>query len=116
MGADTPKSLQNAAFYIFGKMFLLHGGVEHRSLKLSQVIRMLNPDQYVYHENGACRSKCSLVCFCSCGERYFEEKISPNVRTSKNQGNKTNHSLRATGVTELYESGIPEVIQDLGVN
>ena len=50
------------------------------------------------------------------GRDTLKKKISPNVRTSKNQGNKTNHSLRATGVTELYESGIPEVIQDLGVN
>ena len=24
------------------------------------------------------------------------------------KGNKTNHSLRATGATELYESGVPE--------
>ena len=24
------------------------------------------------------------------------------------KGNKTNHSLRATGTTELYESGVPE--------
>ena len=24
------------------------------------------------------------------------------------EGNKTNHSLRATGATQLYESGVPE--------
>ena len=51
MGVGTPKSLQNAAFYVVGKMFSLRGGVEHRSLKLSQVKRMSNSDQYVYHEN-----------------------------------------------------------------
>ena len=50
MGLDTLKSLQNAAFYIDGKMFSLRG-VEHRSLKLSQITRLSNPDQYVYHEN-----------------------------------------------------------------
>ena len=51
MGLDTLKSLQNVAFYIVGKMFSLRGGVEHRSLKLSQITRFSNPDQYVYHEN-----------------------------------------------------------------
>ena len=51
MGLDTPKSLQNAAFYVVGKMFSLRGGVEHRSLKLSQITRMSNPDQYIYYEN-----------------------------------------------------------------
>ena len=50
MGVDTPRSLQNAAFYIVGKMFSLRGGVEHRLLKLSQISRVSNPDQYVYHE------------------------------------------------------------------
>ena len=31
------------------------------------------------------------------------------------KGNKINHSLRTNGVTELYDSGIPEILQDLGV-
>ena len=35
MGVTTPKTLQNAAFYVVGKMFALRGGIEHRSLKLS---------------------------------------------------------------------------------
>ena len=51
MGLDNPKSLYNAAFYVVGRMFSLRGGTEHRSLKLSQVTRMSNPDQYVSHEN-----------------------------------------------------------------
>ena len=32
-------------------MFSLRGGAEHRSLKLSQLRRLNNPDRYVYHEN-----------------------------------------------------------------
>ena len=51
MGLDSSRSLQNAAFFIVGKMFSLRGGAEHRLLKLSQITRMANPDQYVYHEN-----------------------------------------------------------------
>jgi len=35
MGVTTPKTLQNAAFYVVGKMFALHGVIEHRSSKLS---------------------------------------------------------------------------------
>ena len=51
MSATSPKSLQNAAFYVIGKMFTLRGGVEHRSLKLSHIKRNTNPDHYVYYEN-----------------------------------------------------------------
>jgi hypothetical protein len=51
VGVDTPKSLQNASFYVVGKMFSLRGGVGHRWLNLSQVKKMSNPDQYIYHEN-----------------------------------------------------------------
>lgn len=51
LSLDTPKSLQNAAFFTVGKMFCLCGGVEHRALKLSQLKRMDNPDRYIYYEN-----------------------------------------------------------------
>ena len=37
MGLTTPRALQNAAFFIAGKMFCLCGGEEHRSLKISQL-------------------------------------------------------------------------------
>ena len=168
MGVDTPKSLQNAAFYIVGKMFSLRGGVEHRSLKLSQISRMSNPDQYVYHENvsknhnGSFKKihvKKKVVPIYACpevGERCpvkvldkYISKLPPHasehdlfylrplqvvpadpkapwyaaVPVGRDtlqkkfhlmcvqagiKGNKTNHSLRATGATELYESGVPE--------
>lgn len=42
-GLDTPVALQNAAFYVVGKMFCLRGGIEHRELKLSQFHRFPNP-------------------------------------------------------------------------
>lgn len=32
-------------------LFTLRGGIEHRSLKLSRVKRMKNPDHYEYYEN-----------------------------------------------------------------
>ena len=46
---DTPTSLQNAAFFVVGKMFCLRGGQEHRGLQLSQLKRF--KDRYVYYEN-----------------------------------------------------------------
>ena len=51
IGVNSPSSLQNAAFYVVGKMFSLRGGVEHRNLKVSQVKRYYDPDRYVYTEN-----------------------------------------------------------------
>jgi len=40
MGITRSKSLKNAAFCVVSKMFALRGGIEHWSLKLSQVKRM----------------------------------------------------------------------------
>ena len=51
MGESTPRALQNAAFFVVGKMFSLRGGAEHRNLKISQLKRQYNPDHYVYYEN-----------------------------------------------------------------
>ena len=43
VGVATPRALQNAAFLTVGKVFSLRGGVEHRSLKVSQLKRTTNP-------------------------------------------------------------------------
>ena len=53
MGTKTPKALQNATFYVVGKMFSLRGGTELRNVKISQLKRETNPDRYVYTENMA---------------------------------------------------------------
>ena len=50
MGTSTPRSLQNAAFFVVGTMFCLRGGKELRELKFSQVARHRNPDIYEYTE------------------------------------------------------------------
>ena len=50
LSLSTPKSLQNAVFYTLEKMFCLHGGVEHRTLKLSQLKQITDPDRYIYYE------------------------------------------------------------------
>ena len=50
----TPKGLSNAVFFLNGKNFALRGGMEHRSLKLSQVKRNISPQgkiRYTYTEN-----------------------------------------------------------------
>ncbi len=49
MDLNTPKGLQNAAFYTVGKFFCLRGGQEHRCLKISQIQR--GDNKYIYHEN-----------------------------------------------------------------
>ena len=51
MGLTRAKTLENAAFCVVSRMFALRGGIEHWSLKLSQVKRMKNPDHYMYYEN-----------------------------------------------------------------
>ena len=45
-----PRALQNAVFYVVGKMFSLCGSVKMRQLKISQINRHTNPDEYVYME------------------------------------------------------------------
>ena len=47
------RALQNAVFYVVGKMFSLRGGVEMRQVRISQIRRHANPDKYVYM-HGAC--------------------------------------------------------------
>ena len=53
LGIDTPEALLNAVFYLNGKHFCLRGSKEHRSLKISQVVRHDNPVHYIYTENGS---------------------------------------------------------------
>lgn len=49
LNTTTPRGLQNAIFYVFGKTFCLRGGQEHGALKLSQLQR--DHDKYVYYKN-----------------------------------------------------------------
>ena len=53
LNLSTPLCLLRAVFYSNGKIFCLQGGKEHRGLKLSQFVRLSNPDRYVYTENGS---------------------------------------------------------------
>ena len=168
MGMATPRALQNAAFFVAGKMFSLRGGVEHRHLKVSQLQRHHQPDHYVYHENVSktndgsfkkLRIKGKVVPVYACsdlGERCpvkildtylsklppkahvddifylrplskiptdhslpwyapvpvgkdtLQNKLSTMCKQAGVLGNKTNHSLRAAGATQMYDSGVPE--------
>ena len=149
-------------------MFSFRGGAEHRSLKFSQVTRMANPDQYIYHENVSKNHNSSFKkihvknkvvpiyacpevgdrCLVNVLDKYMSKlppfalehdlfylrplQVAPSdpkapwyaaVPVGRDtlqkkfhlmceqagiKGSKTNHSLRATGATELYESGVPE--------
>ena len=51
MNTTTLTGLQNAAFFIVGKMFYLQGGQEHQGLQLSQLKRL--EDKYIYYENAS---------------------------------------------------------------
>ena len=61
----TPRGLQNAVFFTIGKLFCLHGGKEHRALKLSQLKQDSNVDKYIYHENVSKNRIGSLSASCS---------------------------------------------------
>ena len=80
LGEGTPTQLLNAVFYYNGKNLCLRGGKEHRALKLSQLVRAKDPDQYIYTENGSknrsgglyelrigkswhCNWKCITLCY-----------------------------------------------------
>ena len=51
LGTSSPRALQNAVFYTVGKVFSLRGGVEMRSLGISQIKWLQDPDRYIYTEN-----------------------------------------------------------------
>ena len=51
LGTSSPQALQNAVFYTVGKVFSLRGGVEMRSLCISQIKRFREPDRYFHTEN-----------------------------------------------------------------
>ena len=165
----TPRGLLNAVFYYNGKNFVLHGGQEHRDLKLSMLTRLKDPDRYVYVENssknrggelGQLRLEHKKVPVYSCpsaGERCHVRlldmcishlylllqkskiystashcQILPRpvygivvdlvgkIRSLKMvpemfmeagiEERKTNHSLKAAGVSQLYEAGVDEKI------
>ena len=53
LGIDSPKALSWAVFFLNGKNLYLREGKEHKNLKLSQVKRHTNPDQYVYTKNSS---------------------------------------------------------------
>ena len=44
------------------------------------------------------------------GKHTLNDKVKKMCLAAGVQGNKTNHSLRATGATQMYESGVPEKI------
>ena len=116
LGTETPRALQNAVFFYNGKNFCIRGGEEHRNIKLSQFQRYYEPDRYHYIEYV---SKNRLGTF---RKQHVDSNVVPIYCTCQNgqsnvkdicqragiQGNKTNHSLQATGATAMYEAEVPE--------
>ena len=56
----TFMGLLRVVFFYKGKVFCLHGGQEHRCLKLSQLERLHNPERYLYRENSSKNRKGGL--------------------------------------------------------
>ena len=77
MGLTTPRSLQNAAFFVVGKMFSLQGGVEHRKLKLSQLTRHYDPDHYIFMR------KCLRPMMAPSRSCVSKGKLSPSTHAQK---------------------------------
>ena len=176
MSASSARGLLNAVFFLNGKNFALRGGIEHRCLKLSQIVRNTSPEGkicYTYTENCSKNRaggfnqlnvpnkvvhqyqnlQAGERCHVFILDKYLSKLpanaadndifyLRPAVTTpvdvqtpwytsvpiGKNplskmfknmcdqagiSGNKSNHSLRAYAVTELFNAGVPEkVIQD----
>ena len=56
LSTHTPEGLLNAVFFSNGKNSILHGGEEHRHLKISQLQKNISPDgkvRYTYTENSS---------------------------------------------------------------
>ena len=168
MGTTTPAALQNATFFIVGKMFCLRGGTELRNLKPSQMKRLNDPNRYVYTEYtsktqpGSFKKlyiKNKVVPIFECPEvgeqcpvlildKYFSKlppeafsndifflrpierhedskhwyskmpvgrnildiKLSGMCKMANIEGKISNHSLRATSATTMFQMGVPEKI------
>ena len=67
LSCETAKGLLNCVFFYNGKTFCLHGGQEHRELKLSQLRRELvkvggaKKVRYVYTEHGSKNNQSGLA-------------------------------------------------------
>ena len=49
-----------------------------------------------------------MVCTCKSWSEHLEENPARSVKGSSSSVQYTNHSLRATAITRMYEGGIPE--------
>ena len=138
--ATSPKALLRAVFFYNGKNFCLRGGTEHRGLNLSQFTRCSDPDNhYIYTEKidregllnildtyisklpEEVKKRTSMLVLFLQYLLILKKNI---VCTSKNSlntmkdmcskagitGRKTNHSLRATGASELFATGVSKKI------
>ena len=170
IGIHDPQALFRAVFYYNGKNFCLRGGLEHRNLRLSQLVRVHDPDGYIYTEYASKNrtggylqldvpnKTVPIYSTPSAGNRchvflldtyisklpteatkldifylrplpvapknpikpwFYSSPIGKNVLSSMLktmcvdagiEGHKTNHSLRATGATEMFKAGVPEKI------
>ncbi|CAC5407040.1 unnamed protein product [Mytilus coruscus] len=101
LGVDNPQQLLDTLLYLCGLHFALRGGTEHRRLRLNSNPQITGPFQDKY-------AKLRYLL-------YKEDVSKANAGTVKRlctsiglTGNRTNHSLRASAATRLYNAGIEE--------
>ncbi|CAC5371300.1 unnamed protein product [Mytilus coruscus] len=101
LGIDNPQQLLDTLLYLCGLHFALRGGNEHRRLRLN-----LNPQITGPFQDKDAKLRYLL---------YKEDVSEANAGTVKRlctriglTGKRTNHSLRASSATRLYNAGIEE--------
>ncbi len=168
LNTNTPRGLLRAVFYYNGKNFILRGGQEHRDLKVSHLLRLKDPDRYIYTENTSKNragglaqlrlehkqvpvyasssdgERCHVrlldlylskipasakerdVFYCQplarhtvdglwyssqpCGKNSLAKMVPDMFAEAGVAQRKTNHSLRAAGVSQLFEAGVDEKV------
>ncbi|CAC5415514.1 MET [Mytilus coruscus] len=125
LGVDNPQQLLDTLHYLFGLHFALRGGTEHRRLRLNSNPQITGPFQdkdaklrYLLYKEDVSKANAGglkhrkVVPKCV---RAFENPENRNKCTVKRlctsiglTGKRTNHSLRASAATRLYNAGIEE--------
>ncbi|CAC5419004.1 unnamed protein product [Mytilus coruscus] len=137
LGVDNPQQLLDTLLYLCGLHFALRGGTEHRRLRLNSNPQITGPFQdkdaklrYLLYkedvskanagglkhrkvvpkcvrafENSENRNKCIVTVFEKYKSLWHVKRLCTSIGLT---GKRTNHSLRASAATRLYNAGIEE--------
>ncbi|CAC5422106.1 unnamed protein product [Mytilus coruscus] len=101
LGVDNPQQLLDTLLYLCGLQFALRGGTEHRRLRLNSNSQITGPFQdkdaklrYLLYKEDVSKANAGTV-----------KRLCASIGLT---GKRTNHSLRASAATRLYNAGIEE--------